>query len=530
MILQNTWLSKVKMIKFIILPVIIILTIMLSISLITFVYLLSGDKIHDGIEINGLEAGKLSVDELKNLLETKYSEKINISKLILSYGQKTYETNISNISVKFDIDGAIKKAYEHGRSGTLINRLSRIMEVKDSGYNYKIDYTYDLKKVDEIIRDFENKILKRVKQHELYISNDKVAILSGHSGESINKTLLNELIGKYLMGETSNIIQVPVDEIQPEKIDIDDYYEKVGLEAADAYVKFENGKAVIISEVVGRSVDKGLLQRIILQAQKTEDTEFVIPIQNVIPERTENELKDKLFRDIISTWKTSFKSDSDIAKNRSQNIKIAASKINGTILLPGEVFSFNKVVGERTREAGYKDAYIFVNGKVIPDIGGGICQVSTTLYNAILPLGFDIIERRNHTYTVDYSALGMDATVVYGQIDFKFRNSGSWPIKILSSVTKNNELVFSIVGTDEGGNTTFLYESVVKKTIENNTLYIDDITLEEGKTKVKQNGSKGYIVDTYKIIKQGGNIVSRKKMYTSNYKPLEKQILRGTKK
>ena len=142
----------------------------------------------------------------------------------------------------------------------------------------------------------------------------------------------------------------------------------------------------------------------------------------------ENKKIDPHFNDVLGEFKTEYNSGNT---NRSTNIKLAASKINGCIINPGEVFSYNETVGERTIEEGYKDALVYVGGEVANGVGGGICQVSTTLYNACLFANLEIVERTNHSFTPHYVAAGRDATVSWGGPDFKFRNNRNYPVMIV---------------------------------------------------------------------------------------------------
>lgn len=142
----------------------------------------------------------------------------------------------------------------------------------------------------------------------------------------------------------------------------------------------------------------------------------------------------------------------------------------------------------------------------------------------------DILERHNHSFVVSYIPIGMDAAVAYQSIDFKFRNSSNWPIKISGRMTDLNELIFTILGTDENSGRSIEFYTQVINTKNYNTVYIDDPSLPEGKNVVIQEGINGYTVDTYKIVKQDGNEISRYKLNTSVYIPLNKEVLRGTKK
>ena len=148
------------------------------------------------------------------------------------------------------------------------------------------------------------------------------------------------------------------------------------------------------------------------------------------------------FPDLLASYSTKYAASN---KNRTTNLRLAAGKIDGTVLLPGETFSYNNVVGERTISAGYKDAAIYQNGQVVDGLGGGICQISTTLFNAVLFSNLEIVELHNHQFVPSYATAGRDATVVYGVKDFKFKNSRNYAIKINCSVS-NGVASFQIWG------------------------------------------------------------------------------------
>ena len=131
--------------------------------------------------------------------------------------------------------------------------------------------------------------------------------------------------------------------------------------------------------------------------------------------------------------------------NRTTNLILASQKVNGTVLMPGEVFSFNKVVGERTIAKGYKNAAIFVNGEVEDGLAGGICQVSSTLYDAVIAANLEITERYNHSKLTSYLPGGKDATVVWGRLDFQFKNNREYPVKIEMGV-QNGVVMANIYG------------------------------------------------------------------------------------
>ena len=155
--------------------------------------------------------------------------------------------------------------------------------------------------------------------------------------------------------------------------------------------------------------------------------------------------------------------------------------------------------------------------------------MSSTLYIASLCAGLETVERLNHIFTVAYVPLGQDATVSYGTVDFKFRNSTRWPVRIEAEITDKNEVIFRIVGTNDNPGRTIELVSEVKSMTPYNTVYIDDPDLFAGVEVVKQEGKEGYTVDTYKIVKNGDEILSNTLIHRSTYRPLTKQIRRGTK-
>lgn len=169
-----------------------------------------------------------------------------------------------------------------------------------------------------------------------------------------------------------------------------------------------------------------------------------MPFYVSYPTVDENTLREKLFSATLSSYSTSYGSST---ANRCANVARAASLINGKVIAPGDVFSFNDTVGHRTIENGFSTAKEYVDGKSVDGIGGGTCQVSSTLYSAVLYADLSIVERLNHMMTVGYIPLGQDATVSDGGVDFKFKNNTDYPIKV-SAYTSGATITVSIIGTD----------------------------------------------------------------------------------
>ena len=203
--------------------------------------------------------------------------------------------------------------------------------------------------------------------------------------------------------------------------------------------------------------------------------------------------------------------------NRTDNIILACGIINETVIMPGVTFSFNQAVGIRTKDRGYKPAPSFTNGQTEDIIGGGICQVSSTLYHACLLSDLEIVSRTNHSMFTDYTEKpGFDATVSWGTIDFQFRNNTNNPIKILAWV-EDTVVFVEIAGTKVNDHTVFI-ESKILSTTPFQTIYRENHNLAPGRTKVVQDPHTGYVVETYRVIKDAsGNIIKRTLEAKSNY-------------
>lgn len=213
---------------------------------------------------------------------------------------------------------------------------------------------------------------------------------------------------------------------------VDKISEDINIESKDAVFYFNQGNISITEEQIGRKVDEELLkEKIKNNIYKLEDIE--IPVEKVNPKITKAELSK--INGIIGQYSTSFKTSS---KERKENIRISAKALDGKLLMPGEIFSFNETTGPRSKQNGYKEATVIVNGEFTPGLGGGVCQVSTALYNAILLSNLEIIERHPHSLPVKYASYGQDAAVAYGVLDFKFKNNFDFPVYIHTKSTDDN--------------------------------------------------------------------------------------------
>ena len=243
----------------------------------------------------------------------------------------------------------------------------------------------------------------------------------------------------------------------------------------------------------------------------------------VEPRRTTAAVAAMGVKGLLSSYATAFD-----AKNvgRTYNIRVAAAALDGLLAPPGQEVSFNEVVGPRSSDAGYKNAKVIINNEFVEGIGGGVCQVSSTLYNAILLANLEILDRTNHSLPVAYVPAGRDATVVYGAIDLKFRNNTESYIYVRSAV-KGGQLTFKIYGNTDYKAPVTIRTKVIKE-IEPKVIYQKDPLLKKGEQIVKQEGAKGYKVITERVIWEN-NKAQIEILPPSDYQPVDKIIVQGTK-
>ena len=504
--------------------------LMLAITVQIGYTILAYDKVYKGVYVDEYPVGGLSHEELSNILKRNYQDEIENLSLKLEVKDISEKINYSKIHIKYDTQSVIDQAFNIGRKGNVITRLKDIINSAGNGINLTILNTYDKKQVESIVDSLHTKTLVSVKEADLLIQDDKVTIRSGNNGLNIDRNNVLKEVEGYIKAAKGGTLKIQVVNVSPSKINVEDYYNRIQFDVKDATIKVEDNKVSIIPEAAGRSIEKSALAAVIQDLQNTVNPERILPVIFTKPQITVDTISTKLFKDTLSTANTQFYTGTENDANRGENIRIASSKISGKILAPGEIFSFNNVVGPRTVDGGYKVAHAYSDGKIIDDVGGGICQVSTTLYNAVLFSDLDINERVNHMFTVGYVPKGRDAAVSYGSADFKFTNSTRWPIKIESWISSDNKIYFSIKGTNETPGKTVEFTSELVKTLDFQTRYIDDPTLPASVMETRSEGMTGFIVDTYKITKQDGKVVNESKIHRSTYNPFSREVLRGTKK
>lgn len=288
----------------------------------------------------------------------------------------------------------------------------------------------------------------------------------------------------------------------------------------DARLRYlSSGQWQLIPEQWGVRLQADALQRVV-QALQQSETYCLLIAEPVSPRVTRQHLQQ-----IDSEWTVATTRYSERERDRSHNIRKASQSINGLVLLPGDVFSYNEVVGPRTLKEGFRRAPVIVRGELVPGDGGGVCQVSTTLYIAALQAGLQIVQRSKHAFPIGYAPPGLDATVVYGAIDLRFRNNTPSPLAIVTEA-KGGRMTVRILGASLHRRSARI-ERVVHAVIPPPVKTFPTEKLPAGVTKVQNKGQRGWRVSVYRVITEPGKPPVREKVGTDYYRPQARVVLVG---
>jgi len=348
---------------------------------------------------------------------------------------------------------------------------------------------------------------------EYELTETGVIIYRGSEHTVIDKADAKTAIKQALKEFNYDTIELETTSLEPELPNLDDLRSMIYLPAANAYYDVDaDNNTIVVDHVIGYDID---IEAIRTELEEGTWLEKAFAKYELLPEITTELLPEQYFKDLLGRGSSYYNT---YEVNRTTNLGLAAAAINECIVLPGQTFSFNRVVGERTAERGYLPATVFQNGGMQEGLGGGICQVTSTLYVASLNAEMTQVSRYNHAFTVSYVELGMDATVYWGALDYVFRNNTDEPIKIVATA-KNGTLTISIYGKDtRPENRSFKFRRVILETYEQEMVYELVETMEPGTEKKIRNGQPGYKVELYKQIYIDGVLQNEVKVNTSNYK------------
>ena len=481
----------------------------------------ANERIISGISIKGIDVSGMTREEAMEKVNSVISEKLTTA-FDLVHGDSRTTVIPEQFEASFDVENSVNTAFEQGRNDNIIKNNYEIL----ASLLFKIDinpsFSYNEEAIDNLITEIESNLPDRMIEPSYYIEGENLIITKGINGIKINSDALKlKIIANInnFYGENEDV-EIPVTDVTANNIDIDAIYAEIHKEAKDAY--FTKDPFTIYPHETGVdfaiSMDeaKALLQ---------EDKEsYTIPLKLTTPNVTTDKIGTEAFPDLLATYSTTY---STANTNRSTNIRLASSKINGTVLMPGETFSYNTTVGKRTPEAGFKPAAVYQGGEVATDYGGGICQVSSTLYNSVLLSNLQIVERFNHGFNPGYVPAGRDATVSWGGPDFKFKNSRNYPIRISCSGS-GGTITVQIYGVKEANEYEVEIQSWVTSYIPYQTIQKQDASLASGQTKVIESGSNGCRSVCYRVLKQNGSVVSKTLLSSDTYNPHNRIVAVGS--
>ena len=499
--------------------IIVILLLLLILSTVFGVVVSHSNKITSGVSVCGIDVSKLTQSDALEKLEKELSADLN-KKITLTHGDYSTTLDVSLLNPSYDLDASVSDAYSIGRSGgNIFSNNFSVISTFFGKKNITPKINIDSKILDEQIKSINGDLPDGVINSSYEIKDNNLIIKNSSNGYIVKNEELKNAIYSSLTNNISNI-EIPVEHYQAEEIDIDAIYNEIHKEPVDA--SFTTNPLEIHKEEPGLDFGISLdeVKKIISQDQES----YSIPLKVLNPKVTVKTLPQEAFPDLLATYSSTYAQSN---YNRSTNIALATKSVSGTVLMPGETFSYNETVGQRTPARGYKEAGVYVNGAVSTDYGGGICQVSSTLYNATLLCNLEIVERRNHTFESSYVPAGQDATVSWQSPDFKFKNNRNYPIR-LNAVAGSGRVTFSIYGLKSDDDYEVKIQSSKIAIIPFTTEYKDDSSIPVGTTKVIQSGSNGCKSQTYKILYKNGSEVSRSLINSDTYKPHNQVVARGT--
>lgn len=469
----------------IILVLIITILVIVVFSTIFGIINMNSNKIVRGVKSNQIELADLTKEEaVEKLNSILNNNEKNV--VVVKRGDVKKEIKLDDINGKFDVEDVVNKAYNLGRENDIVKDNYNTILIMIKGENLVANFSYDDELLTKKINELCLEIPDLATDSSYIIEDNKLIIKNSKSGVAIKKEEFKQELINAFSGNIKEF-ELPVEHIEKKEIDIEAIHNEIYKEAVNAY--YTTNPFKVYKEEYGRDFAITLDQaKKLLNEDKTE---YEIQLKNIKPSITVADLDSGAFPNVLSTFTTNYGTGD---ANRNANIALAAKSINSTVVMPGEVFSYNDLIGECSTKTGYKTATIYLNGKLSTGVGGGICQVSTTLYNAVLRANLEIVQRRNHSLGVTYVPAGQDAMVNIGTSDFKFKNNREYPIKVVAYVGTGS-ITCQIQGLKQDP------EYEVK---------LESKTIESTETKYK--------VETYKVLYLNGKVVSRTWLSTDTYK------------
>ncbi len=480
------------------------------------VTLLRGNDIYQGVHVGAVDVGGMSRREAEAAVEAQYGGSAAAQDLTIKVGDKSFTLSADECPVHYDTQRAVTRAYAYGRTGNIFRRVAEAWKARSGKGVVELPLVVDDATLQKQMGAISQAVKVDYRPSGYTYENGDLQVDKGAAGYGVDAGKLAEAVRAHLMSGKTEPVEVALGIEQPQPLD---------WEALAALVKSEirepgldlardpSGNTILPGQP-GVTLDLAAAKA----AVEAAEGPVSVPLVKTYPKMTDEEFKGLIFRDVLGTATTSLATSSS---KRTVNVKLAADFCNNVVLMPGDIFSYNTVVGPRTAERGFKEASVFVGSSVQNGLGGGICQTSSTLYMATVFADLEIIERRNHSRDVLYTPDGQDATVVWGSTDYRFRNNTEYPVRIRTAVTgsgKNKVITVTIYGTQTvPGKEVKMETEILKWNKAKPKAEILDTSLAPGTTKESGVWYHGYTSQTYRVTYINGVEVSRVKEAYSKY-------------
>lgn len=405
------------------------------------------DKILPNVYVAGIDVGGMTKDEAKSAIEAGLAateqQSINVN-----LPDQTLTFTPAQDTVLIDVDQAVDAAYSYGRNSTNPFAMSRAIKAAQRRRN-DIDISTAVQVDTTYIRDLIDTTAAEVSTEmtESTVDTDEdthtITVTIGTPGKKLDTDTLYNLVSTAFASGDYSDIDFDYTMTYPATVALDRLYEQLTTDPKDAEYNPDTGE--VDDAQPGYTPATALDEANQELAMAAPGDTLTFTFDETEPEITKEQLEAVLFRDTLYSFGSVYDAS---ATGRTTNLRLACQAINGTVLQPGETFSFNDVVGERTAEKGYQEGVIYISGSSEPALGGGICQVASTIYYCAMYADLEIVHREPHMFFVTYVPGGLDATVYWGSVDFQFKNSTNYPLRIDADVS-GGKVNIALVGTDE---------------------------------------------------------------------------------
>ena len=485
-----------------------------------------GGNVYPKVTVGDVALGGLTVEEAEAAISQSVKtqtpdESMGVHFAITDTEGHTAQVKVPMSAVTTDCPATAARAWNVGNGASFPARGAIYLKCLLMGQEILPAYE-DTAALEAILDDMDAQIGQAAVESTWELGEKVITFTKGQPGNLIQRDeLKTEIFTRLGQGEMVTLagsepqFAIQLKEALPQELDMKAILKEVETEVQNA--EFNKAEKKFQTDSLGISFDTQAAEALFesMAWGETQDLDLII----TEPEVTLTDLESQLYQDTLGTCSTNISG----TENRVKNIALAAQIFNGTVLLPGEEFSYNGVVGSRQASRGFLPAPAYVSGQTVQEIGGGVCQGSSTIYLAALRANLEIVERYPHGYITRYVPDGMDATVDYGVTDFRFRNDTPFPIKIVGSVS-GRTLTVNILGTKHNNITVEMTNQTVGST-GYNTVYKVDNSLSAGSTYVDVTPYAGYTIKVYRNLYENGKLLETRLEDTSVYRSRDQVIM-----